>query len=341
MFVARGLLGPEWGTWYVLLGTGACFTCNGLWLVPRALFRDGHPCAAPHVAYVSAVAALIVLSQWTIAAPIDPMLDELVSMLGSSILLLAFWEGLRGWHRQRGVERAMRVVFLATYGGCVSVALLLPAALGNDRNVASLCAAAAAATIIFVTQGLVAWRLRHPLDAPEATPPSTTAARTRAADRSPASDIAMDIQGAVVSMTGTDDADAAVRDEDALLARELEQHMRTQRPFLQPELKLSHLAQALDVSEDRISRATREVLGHRNISQYVNAFRVEHAQSLLANPACDDWSTLVVGLESGFGSLGAFHRAFKAAKGYPPGEFRTARQASVSTHTACAPSGGR
>ncbi|WP_202839611.1 AraC family transcriptional regulator [Luteimonas saliphila] len=41
----------------------------------------------------------------------------------------------------------------------------------------------------------------------------------------------------------------------------------------------------------------------------------------------DGWSTLVVGLESGFGSLGAFHRTFKAAEGCTPGEYRSARPA--------------
>ena len=37
------------------------------------------------------------------------------------------------------------------------------------------------------------------------------------------------------------------------------------------------------------------------------------------------WGRLVVGMESGVGSLGAFHRTFRVAEGVPPGEYRAAR----------------
>ncbi len=329
MSTARDLIGPEAGTWSVLLGAGACFTCNGFWLVARGLFRDGRPFLAPHVAYVGLVAVLIVLSQRNIGAPAGPVLDEVLRLLSSTTLVLAFWEGVRGWSAQRGAERAVRIVFLAVYGSCVGLALLLPIVLGSPAGTGAgaLGAAAAATTIMFVTQALVTWRLRHPLQhadqagaAPQVTLQADAPARL----------------GRVVlpSIPGT--GQALIRDEDAALAQVLEGYMRAQQPFLQSELKLSHLAQALDVSEYRISRAVHDVLGHANISQYVNAFRLGHAQALLADPLCDDWSTLVIGLESGFGSLGAFHRAFKAAMGCPPGEYRATRRASDVPTAACA-----
>lgn len=327
MFMARGLVGPGAGTWYVLFGVGACFTCNGFWLVARALFREGRPFTASHMGFVGLVAVLIILSQRGTDTPLQQVVDELLSLLSSTTLVLALWEGLRGWSGQRGMERAMRAVFLATYGGCVGMALLLPIVLGKTSGAGALCAAAAAATIVFVTQGFVAWRLRHPLE--------NRGHIEIAADARCEADVPSQRDVAVTACTNTA-SDAVIRDEDAELARALDVHMRAQLPFLQPELKLSHLAQALDVSEYRISRAIHDVLGHRNISQYVNAFRIEYAQALLANPACDEWSTLVIGLESGFGSLGAFHRAFKAATAYPPGEFRATRQASMGTHAACA-----
>lgn len=323
MFMARGLLGPDAGAWSLLFGIGACFTCNGFWLVARALFREGRPFAASHIGFVGLVAVLIVLSQRGSDTPLQQVLDEVLSLLSSTTLVLAFWEGLRGWSAQRGSERTMRMVFLVTYGGCVGTALLLPILLGHPSGASAASAAAAAVTIVFVTQGLVAWRLRHPLEA------ETSELIDVAAKES--SNVETSMQANVLDAPCTDATSAAIiRDEDAELARALDLHMRAQQPYLQPELKLSHLAQALDVSEYRISRAIHDVLGHRNISQYVNAFRLEHAQALLANPECDAWSTLVIGLESGFGSLGAFHRAFKAATGYPPGEFRAARQASMA-----------
>lgn len=321
MFMARGLVGADAGTWSVLFGVGACFTCNGFWLVARALFREGRPFAASHMAFVGVVAGLIILSQRGIDTPLQQVLDEVLGLLSSTTLVLAFWEGLRGWTSQRGSERAMRAVFLATYGGCVGMALLLPILLGKTSGASALGAAAAAATIVFVTQGLVTWRLRHPLE--------PRVCFDEAADA--LSEAVVPSRPDVALVHGIENSnDAIIRDEDAALARTLDLHMRTQKPFLQPELKLSHLAQALDVSEYRISRAIHDVLGHRNISQYVNAFRLEHAQALLANPDCDAWSTLVIGLESGFGSLGAFHRSFKTANGAPPGKFRATRQASMA-----------
>ena len=338
MFMARGLVGPDAGPWYVLLGIGACFTCNGFWLVARALFREGQPFAAPHVIYVGVVAVLIVLSQLGITAPLEAVVAEVLGLLSSATLVLAFWEGARGWSRHHGTERAMRVVFMATYGGCVGMALLLPIVLGNSHGTGALCAAVAATTIVFVAQGLVAWRLRHPLEERAHIDVDVDVDADANADAD--ADESLRANGSLDAATTSQpdvlgapcigsSADVVIREEDAELAGALDRYMQVQQPFLQPELKLSHLAQALDVSEYRISRAIHEVLGHRNVSQYVNAFRVEHAQALLADPACDDWSTLVIGLESGFGSLGAFHRAFKAAKDHPPGEFRATRQAAI------------
>lgn len=106
--------------------------------------------------------------------------------------------------------------------------------------------------------------------------------------------------------------------------------MRTQRPYLRTDLKLGHLEQALEVVEYRISRLVHGPMGHSNVSHYVNRYRLDHARVLLADPSCDHWSTLVVGLESGFGSLGAVHRAFKASERCTPGEHRAARQPSTA-----------
>lgn len=320
MAMARRLIGPDVATWSLLFAIGGCVTCNGYWLVARALFRTGRPFGAPHLAFAGTVALLIVLAQLARAgdgsSPLaTAAVGEMLGLLGSTVLMLTLWEGLRGWRTHRGVERGMRVLFVASYGGCVLV-VSLGTAMFDPQGTGAWQAGGdpvAAVLILLVSQGLVAWRLRHPLEDLAA----------RADDEKPNV-----VPSAQAPPAGFRDAEpTAVRAEDRALARTLEQHMRSERPWLRTDLKLGHLAQALDVGEYRISRAIHDVLGHRNVAHYVNRYRLDHARAMLADPDCDGWSTLVVGLESGFGSLGAFHRAFKAAEGCTPGEYRSARPA--------------
>lgn len=316
MAMARWLVGEEAPLWHQLLGVGACLTCNGFWLVARALFREGRPFGTPHLAYAGIVAILIIATRQAGLLP-DAFIvvgNELLQLLSSVVLVLAFREGLRGWRRQHGQERSMRLLFLATYGGSVGACFILPAMLDPDgtRGVHALASAGAAASILLLTQGLVAWRLRHPLH---------VAARdevTVASQAGPATPVRTQLPAATTP-------DGATRGEDEALAALLERHMRLEKPYLQADLKLGQLAQAMDVSEYRISRAVRGALGQRNISQYINGYRLAHARRLLADPALAHWSTLVVALESGFGSLNAFHRAFKAAEGCTPGDYRAIR----------------
>jgi len=320
MAMARSLVGVEAGLGYQILGVGACLTCNGFWLVARALFREGRPFGTPHLVYAGVVAALIIATRQEAVAP-DAFIvvtTELLQLLSSVVLVLAFWEGLRGWGRHRGLERSMRVAFMATYGGCVAACFLAPAVLdpAGTGGVRAVASAMAASAILLVTQGLVTWRLRHPLAAPAGSEAS-------AAPQPPAVEPhAMEPIGPRRVPAAPAETDATTRAEDAALARMLERYMRLEKPYLRTELKLNQLSQALDVSEYRISRAVRGTLGHRNINHYINRYRLDHARGLLADPAFGRWSTLVVGLESGFGSLGAFHRAFKTAEGCTPGEYR-------------------
>lgn len=280
MAMARSLTGPEAGGWYVLFGLGACLTCNGFWLVARALFRDGRPFGAPHLAYVGLVAALILLGQRDADLPLTRASNELLALLSSAILVLAFWEGLRGWAVYRGVERAMRAVFLTTYGGCVGMTMVLPALIDptGDLGLDAICAAAVATAIVFVTQGLVTWRQRHPLDSKATTETTVPTSITSPSATS----------GQTTPPVQPDDV-ANVRAKDEALAHALEELMRDHRPYLDPALKLSHLARALGVSEYRISQAIREVLGRRNVNQYINTFRIDHARTLLANPDFTAW----------------------------------------------------
>lgn len=113
-----------------------------------------------------------------------------------------------------------------------------------------------------------------------------------------------------------------INDEDQVLAGQLQTYLIDQKHYLQTNLKVADVAHALGVSEYRVGRALNHHLGAANFNQYINQYRVEHAKSLLNDADKSHWSVLVVGLESGFASVGPFTRSFKKTMGCTPGEYR-------------------
>lgn len=109
--------------------------------------------------------------------------------------------------------------------------------------------------------------------------------------------------------------------EDALLAR-LAQLMTEGRAYRTENLTVASLASKLGVAEYRLRRAINGRLGHRNFNAYINGLRLEEAKQALADPARRDLPVLTIALEAGFQSIGPFNRAFKAATGSTPTEFR-------------------
>ena len=98
--------------------------------------------------------------------------------------------------------------------------------------------------------------------------------------------------------------------------------MVEERIYRTEELTVATLAAKLNVPEYRLRRVINQRLGHRNFNAYVNGFRLEDAQAALSNPAKRDLPILTIALDAGFQSIGPFNRAFKAATGVTPGDFR-------------------
>ena len=110
-------------------------------------------------------------------------------------------------------------------------------------------------------------------------------------------------------------------DEPALLAR-LRQVMETERAYREPGLAIAGLAARLDIPEYRLRRLINQRLGHRNFSSFVNGYRLAEAKAALADAAQQEVPVVTIALDSGFQSLGPFNRAFKAATGLTPTDYR-------------------
>ena len=105
---------------------------------------------------------------------------------------------------------------------------------------------------------------------------------------------------------------------------ELLQHvcqlMEEQHLYLNSGLKLSDVATAAGCNRNVLSACINN-LRHCSFSQFVNTYRVEHAeQLLLSNP---DTRASEVWMESGFANETTFFRAFKAIVGMTPSEWKS------------------
>ena len=91
--------------------------------------------------------------------------------------------------------------------------------------------------------------------------------------------------------------------------------MEEQKPYLNAELKVQDVAHALNSNRTYISNCIKSAYGC-SFSQFVNSYRVKHAQLLLKRNK--DMKLSEVWMASGFSTEMSFFRTFKAIAGITP-----------------------
>ena len=109
--------------------------------------------------------------------------------------------------------------------------------------------------------------------------------------------------------------------DDPVAARVLA-FMEFEKPHRDERLSIAGLAQRLGEQEHRLRRTINRSLGHRNIAQFLNSYRLAEVREALADPSQREVPILTIALDAGFGSLGPFNRAFREAEGITPSEYR-------------------
>jgi AraC-like DNA-binding protein len=102
---------------------------------------------------------------------------------------------------------------------------------------------------------------------------------------------------------------------------QLEQHMATHAPHLQPQLKIGELAQALDIPPNHLSQTLNQ-LGGCSFFNYVSRYRVAHAKVLLQQTEPGERTLLDIAMASGFNSESAFYKQFRQQQGMTPRQFQ-------------------
>lgn len=301
------------GPYQYLVGIGAAATCNLFWLVSRALFRPSPAIEAPAWSFALVISALIIVRciglfavalKWGELNAIQPWLnamDALLELFGSGVLVITVYEILRDYRLVAAEEQRVRRGLIASFVSCVLLTSVAPELWLDPQQRSTMKAvfiALSAGSMVLIGERAVRWRRRSALHrtpaAPHASEPLSTAKLP-----------------------------AESNEELLVLSKRIEKAMRDAKLFLDPELKVAHLADALDVPDYKITRALTGCLAQKNFNQYVNRFRIGYAQALLHDASQARLQILQIALRSGFASLGPFNRAFKAQCGMAPSEYRT------------------
>lgn len=104
------------------------------------------------------------------------------------------------------------------------------------------------------------------------------------------------------------------------LMRRICQLMEEERLYLNPNLKMTDIAAVLGANRTVISNCINSQRGC-SFPQFVNAYRVAHAQELLRNQP--DCKIAEVSMSSGFSSEASFYRIFKNYTGTTPTDWRS------------------
>ncbi|KZN47240.1 helix-turn-helix transcriptional regulator [Pseudoalteromonas luteoviolacea] len=312
MVALKQLTGDTIGPYQYLIGMAACATCNCIWLFSRALFREKNPIGLLHLAVALTIAALIMIQQgylfathqWAISPAWLPifshLLREATILLSSCILVLSFWEALRGFKHVRKAEQQQRVLFMVTFGCAVLVSKSVKGIFASSPEVLASIISGITLCVLVSLQPLLSWRFNKT----NATREKTVSEQSNSQSRSNETSHNMHLEN------------------DTELGKQVQSLLIEQNYYLQTNLKVADIARALNVPEYKISRALKNHLHAKNFNQLINTLRVERAKQILIDPEKHHWSVLVVGLECGFASVGPFTRAFKTYTGTTPNQYR-------------------
>ncbi len=300
-FIAGKTIGPYAGALGSIVVLAGMTSCGWSWLLARTLFHNT-PFANPWPLIVvgaltvsgAGLLALEALAPSAAAHPVSRMATNVHMLTSSAVLLLALVEAFdRFGHQTAAAERRFRVAFASGYAVLlvVSVLWLSGSAEGSAAHrwadaVRIICA------ILAVVGGVLAVRFRE-------THPLADLARRPKAPR-------------------------AATPEDEALATRLKSLLVDEEPYTASNFSVATLSQRLREPEYKVTRAITGPLGFANFNRLANHFRIERAKQLLRDPSTRDQTILAIALDSGFGSIGPFNRAFKSAVGVTPSTYRAA-----------------
>ena len=106
------------------------------------------------------------------------------------------------------------------------------------------------------------------------------------------------------------------------LKTRLDSFMLNEKPYINGELKISELADKLDIPPHHLSQLINQEYG-TNFFDYINRFRIDEAKRMLADNQYKNEKIFAIAIDSGFNNKASFNRVFKRHTGLSPSEFKS------------------
>lgn len=110
-------------------------------------------------------------------------------------------------------------------------------------------------------------------------------------------------------------------DKDFMILTKIEQAMKEQKLYKNPNLSLNDLAESISESRNSISFALNNSL-NKTFYNYINELRIEESKSLLSDKSLQHFSIEGIAAQSGFKSMSVFYKFFKDIEKVTPAVFR-------------------
>lgn len=98
-------------------------------------------------------------------------------------------------------------------------------------------------------------------------------------------------------------------------------YMQIQQPYLQPQIRIKDLADAMDLPSHHISQVINESF-QQNFYEFINTYRIQKAIELLQDERHQHYTYTAIGYEAGFNSKSTFYTAFKKHTGSTPAKYK-------------------
>ena len=102
---------------------------------------------------------------------------------------------------------------------------------------------------------------------------------------------------------------------------QIENYMEREKPYLNPEITLPELADALELPANHLSQVINDKFG-LNFFDFINQYRIDEIKRRFADSQYKNDKLLKIALESGFNNKVSFNRYFKKIVGETPSTYR-------------------